>query len=166
MGCGEHSPAEESPLSFVRCSCLLPGQIQFCGGRDHAKPLSRPALAAGSLAGVTWALQSLSHSSLWETLPPWLLSLWPQPSLRDLSLSRRHQLYCPEQLSSSLGYGHSEISKGLLGSSKSSPLPGTYGRDQDREGPRLAKVTPQGRASSGPGLDFWPPNSGPPQEFG
>lgn len=66
--------------------------------------------------------QSLSHSSLWGTLPPWLLSLWPQPSLRDLSLSHSHQLYCPEQLSSSPGYGHSEISKGLLGSSKSSPL--------------------------------------------
>lgn len=78
-GCREHLPAEESPLSFVRHFCHLSGQTQFCRGRDHSEPLSRPALAGLHLAGVAGATGKATVSPASED-PPWLLSLWLQPS--------------------------------------------------------------------------------------
>lgn len=61
---------------------------------------------------------------------------------------------------------HSEIPKGLLESSKFTPLPLDIGAKRPREGPTLAQGHTAGQASSGPRLGPRPPSSELPQERG
>lgn len=85
--------------------------------------------------------------------PPWLLSLWPLPNLRDLSLNHCHQHHCPEQLNSSFSHCHSEIPKGLLESSRSGPTRDLWQRGPERD-QDLPRVTQLARANIGLGLNL------------
>lgn len=104
MGCREHSPAEESPLSFVRHSCCPPGQTQFCRERS-CQTSEQPAVSALHLAGVTWAPPNTTAPPA-SGEPSLALSLSLQRRLCDQSLSHHHSSIVQSSCC------HSEIPKG------------------------------------------------------